>query len=357
MALSSALRAGAVAALVLSTAACHPRPSPARRAFYYWRSTLALSPREAQVLNTLQASRLYLRLFDVDMGDADASPRPVAPLVAGASASGAPALPPGVEPVPVIFIRERVLGRLDLDGTRHLADNIWQDVAARMARLAPGAGVRELQIDCDWTEATRARYFALLDRLAERARPSGAALSATIRLHQIKFRERTGVPPVARGMLMFYNMGSIQADPDSQAIFDADRASAYLARLSDYPLPLDVALPIYSWVRHVRGDRVVGLMQDTDLADLRSQPWLRSAGGRRFEVTETAFLDGVLLRRGDFLDAEDSTPATTRAAGALLAPRLAAANGGRTIALFHLSDKNLAHYEAPELERVFSSLP
>jgi hypothetical protein len=357
MAPNPSLRVGALA-LVLLTAACHPRPtSPARRAFYYWRSTLAISAGEARALNTLHATRLYLRLFDVDMGDRDAAPRPVAPLAAGASATGEPALPPNVEPVPVIFIRERVLGRLDLDATRHLADDIWQDVAARMARLAPRAPLRELQVDCDWTESTRAGYFALLDRLAERARPSGAALSATIRLHQIKYRERTGVPPVARGMLMFYNMGSIQADPDSQAIFDADRAAAYLARLSDYPLPLDVALPIYSWVRHVRGDRVVGLMQDTDPADLKSQPWLRSAGGRRFEVTDTAFLDGVLLRRGDFLDAEDSTPATTRAAAALLAPRLAAANSERTIALFHLSDKNLAHYETPDLDRVFASLP
>jgi len=357
MALNSSLRAGAFAALALLTAACHPRPVPPRRAFYYWRSTLAISAGEAQALSTLHATRLYLRLFDVDLGDDDAAPRPVALLVVGPPVNGAPALPANVEPVPVIFVRERVLGRLDLDGTRHLADHIWQDVTARLARLAPGAPLRELQVDCDWTESTRARYFALLDRLAERARPGGAVLSATIRLHQIKYRERTGVPPVARGMLMFYNMGSIQADPDAQAIFDAERAAAYLARLSDYPLPLDVALPIYSWVRHVRGDRVVGLMQDTDLADLKRQAWLRPTGGRRFEVTETAFLDGVLLRRGDFLDAEDSTPATTRAAAALLAPRLAAANSGRTIALFHLSDKNLAHYETLDLDRVFASLP
>jgi hypothetical protein len=334
-----------------------PRPPvaaaapPARRAFYYWRSTLALSPREARVLGALRAARLYVRLFDVDWNDADAAPRPVAPL-----AIAGPGLPANVEVVPVVFIRERALARLDADAGRRLADDLWRGVESRMAALAPGAPARELQIDCDWTESTRSTYFALLGRLAERARPRGATLAATIRLHQIKYRERTGVPPVARGMLMFYNMGRIEADPEAQAIFDADRAAAYLARLPDYPLPLDVALPIWSWVRHVREDRVVGLMQDTDLADLSGQRWLRPAGARRFEVTETAFLDGVLLRRGDFLDLEESTPATTRAAAALLAPRLAAAAGGRTIALFHLSDKNLGHYETTDLDQAFASL-
>jgi hypothetical protein len=372
--LMSSLRAGLLGAVVLSTTACHPRSSrapetrasllvaatpssPSRRAFYYWRSTLAFSAREAQALSTLHASRLYLRLFDVDWSDADAAPRPVAPLVVGHTAMGAPALPPNVEAVPVIFIRERVLSRLDPDASRRLAEDIWRNVEARMARVAGGTPTRELQIDCDWTESTRATYFALLDQLAKHAHRSGATLSATIRLHQIKYRERTGVPPVARGMLMFYNMGRIGPDPDSQAIFDPDRAADYLTRLSEYPLPLDVALPIWSWVRHVRGDRVVGLMQDTGLADLKNQQWLRPISARRFEVMETAFLDGVLLRRGDFLDTEDSTPSTTRAAAALLAPRLAAAAGGRTIALFHLSEKNLAHYETPDLAQVFASIP
>jgi hypothetical protein len=355
-------------------AACAPRAPhasapPARRAFYYWRTTLQISPRERQALAALDVGRLYLRLFDVDRDEGDPAPRPVAPLVVARAAAGAggggadaglPALPRGLEVVPVVFVRERVLRGLDAAAVRQLADVLWRGVERAMAGLSDGGGggaTRELQIDCDWTESTRATYFALLERLADRARAGGALLAATIRLHQIKYRERTGVPPVARGMLMFYNMGRIEADPDASAIFDPERASAYLARLGDYPLPLDVALPIWSWVRHVRGDRVVGLMQDTGVADLADKTWLRRAGPRRFEVTDTAFLDGVLLRRGDLLEPEESTPATTRAAAALLAPRLAAARGGRTIALFHLSEESLAHYETPDLDQVFASLP
>jgi hypothetical protein len=346
------------------TAACARRTAhdPAgarpRRAFYYWRTTLQLSAREREALAALDIGRLYLRLFDVDQDDADPAPRPVAPLVVGGGGTaGGAALPRGVEAVPVVFIRERVLRRLAPAAGERLAEQIWREVTRTMAALPGAAAARELQIDCDWTESTQAAYFGLLDRLAEKARAGGAVLTATIRLHQIKYRERTGVPPVARGMLMFYNMGRIEADPESQAIFDPQRAAAYLGRLAAYPLPLDVALPIWSWVRHVRGDQVVGLMQDTDAGDLADKRWLRRVDARRFEVTETAFLDGVLLRRSDLLEPEQSTPATTRAAAAILATRLPATPGGRTIALFHLSEKSLAHYETSDLERVFASLP
>jgi hypothetical protein len=342
-----------------AAASSQPAADRARRAFYYWRTTLQLSARERRTLAALDVGRLYLRLFDVDQDDADPAPRPVAPLVVpgGSTAPGRAVLPPGVEAVPVVFIRERVLRRLEPAAGQRLAEQIWREVTTTMAALRGGASVRELQIDCDWTATTQAAYFALLDRLGERARAGGAVLTATIRLHQIKYRERTGVPPVARGMLMFYNMGRIEADPESQAIFDHERAAAYLARLAAYPLPLDVALPIWSWVRHVRGDQVVGLMQDTDAADLADKGWLRRLDARRFEVSETAFLDGVLLRRGDLLEPEQSTPATTLAAATMLATRLPATPGGRTIALFHLSDKSLAHYETSDLDHVFASLP
>jgi hypothetical protein len=63
----------------------------------------------------------------------------------------------------------------------------------------------------------------------------------------VKYRERTGVPPVDRGMLMFYNMGRFSADPEARAIFDLESARRYLARISSYPLPLDLALPMWSW--------------------------------------------------------------------------------------------------------------
>ncbi len=74
---------------------------------------------------------------------------------------------------------------------------------------------RALQIDCDWTTKTAPKYFYFLQQIREKldAHEDGgtfaslAMLSATIRLHQVKYPEKSGMPPVDKGVLMFYNMG------------------------------------------------------------------------------------------------------------------------------------------------------
>jgi hypothetical protein len=186
------------------------------------------------------------------------------------------------------------------------------------------------------------------------AAADGASTSATIRLHQIKYRERTGVPPVARGMLMFYNMGALDAAAGGSSIFDAGRAAPYLARIPEYPLPLDAALPLFSWTRHLRGDRVVGLMQDTDPAELAGVDWLRPVAPGRFEAARTTFLHGELLRAGDVLAADETDAGVTLAAARMLAPELPAAGAApRTIALFELSERTLKRHEPATLQQLF----
>ena len=238
---------------------------------------------ETQALATLAIERLYLRLFDVDWSDGRGGP---GRWFAGRGGRRHPRVE--IEIVPVVFVRERLLRRLDAPGVARLADDVWRAVYGSLGRLGRRTyqvpQVKELQVDCDWTDTTRARYFDFLSALGERARATGTLLSATIRLHQIKYRERTGVPPVARGMLMFYNMGRIDADDATSAIYDPAAAARYLGRLADYPLPLDVGLPIWSWVVHVRGNEVAGLFQDMDPSRLDDKPWLRSVSARRFEV-------------------------------------------------------------------------
>ncbi|MEZ4901823.1 MAG: hypothetical protein R2822_08725 [Spirosomataceae bacterium] len=56
---------------------------------------------------------------------------------------------------------------------------------------APHLLWKEVQIDCDWTVATKAKYFRLLQQISALLPPS-VILSATIRLHQIKFYRTTG---------------------------------------------------------------------------------------------------------------------------------------------------------------------
>jgi hypothetical protein len=151
--------------------------------------------------------------------------------------------------------------------------------------------------------------------------------------------------------LMFYNMGKFSADPEARAIFDAEAAQKYLVRIADYPLPLDAALPIWSWTLQLRDDRVVDLMQSTDPDELPQLDFLRPLAPDRYVATRNAFLHGVLLREGDQLKGEAGDPL---AASSMLAGHLP--HAARTVTLFDLSERNLQRHGIAQLAQVFNAV-
>jgi hypothetical protein len=179
--------------------------------------------------------------------------------------------------------------------------------------------------------------------------------SATIRLHQVKYSGRTGVPPVDRGMLMFYNVGRLSADPARPSIFNAEDAARYASFLDGYPLPLDGALPIFSWAIQGRSGQVIGLLPKPDLAALDAASGLRRVSADRYQATGPTLLGGDYLQAGDTLAIEAATPRVARQAAALLAghyhPR-----GEFTLALFELDERNTQSYEPQDLEAVYSAV-
>jgi hypothetical protein len=330
---------GVRALLVAALLACgsparDPDSPPVTRAFYYWRTTFALSAAEQRALAATRTATLYVRAFDVVWNATERRAELVGRLTGYQP-------PPGVTVIPVVFLRQEVFTQLP--STQPLA----AQVGAEALRLVPGA--REVQLDCDWTDRSRDRFFAFLREVRAATKLS---LSATIRLHQVKYRERTGVPPVERGMLMYYNMGAFSAESGKRAIFDGEAAARYLARIADYPLPLDLALPIWSWTVHARDGVVVDLLQSTDPDELPALDFLRATSPDTFSVTRTAILHGAVLREGDVLKVERMTPAETLGAARQVAPHLRA--GARTIALFDLSERNLTRYGTDQLEDIFA---
>lgn len=309
-----------------------PGPPPAR-AFYYWRTTFAPTAAEAAALTELGVATLYLRVFDIDeRGE-----------VAGGLTMGAGApVPANLDVVPVVFVRHAAFEHVAADV---LAQRVWDET---VRRYAPFGTPRALQFDCDWTDGSQGPFFAFVR--AVKARAPGLATSATIRLHQVKYRERTGVPPVERGMLMFYNMGDIGR---GDAIYNAEAAARYTERIADYPLPLDVALPLWAWTVHLRDGVVRGLLQSVDASDM-AQDFLAPAGADRWVATRTAFFRGELLAEGDILEVETITPDAARAAARQVAPHLR--SEGRTVALFDLAERNLTRHDTSSLAALFDSL-
>ncbi len=341
-------------------AACDPPAPPARRGFYSWRTTFSLSPTERAALEQQHVERLYLRFFDIELvqaGSGPAVPAVVAPVTLGAE----PALPRGVEIVPVVFLKNQALSHLGAGGAARLAEQLFAEVEKRAALLGAGP-VRELQLDCDWTASTREEFFALARAVQALAYKEGAQVSATLRLHQLKYRERTGVPPVSRGMVMLYNLAPVSGAPGARAIYDPQIAESYLSRMDDYPLPLDVALPLFAWTVQSRGGRVERLLDGVAEADLAAESgWLRRTGPGRFIAQESRFFQSGFVREGDLLQADAASPAdaldaASRAAAHLAAARADTSTGPRTISLFDLSDRNLRRHDPASLDRLFRAI-
>ena len=94
--------------------------------------------------------------------------------------------------IPVIYITNETMKSVD-----------YSLVSSAILKTLNKYNFTEFQIDCDRSDSTRSNYFNLLKDLKQKVNKQ---ISATIRLHQIKYHSKTGTPPVDYGVLMYYNM-------------------------------------------------------------------------------------------------------------------------------------------------------
>lgn len=279
-----------------------------RRSVYYWSTVLDIDSTKQAFIDRHGISRMYVRYFDVVAGE-DGSPVPNATLRFGTG------VPQGVEVVPAVYIVNECMAA----DTAGLAGLILKRILQMNATNDIG-GVKEIQIDCDWTRRTRQRYFGFLRTLRAMAAERGVKVSATIRLHQLS----EGAPPVDRGVLMMYNTGDFTDISCQKPILDTRDAAPYLRHLAGYGLKLAAAYPIYSWRILFRGGRYVGIMhRDDDLPVLPGDSI----------VTRAPSLDDI-----------------TTAAGAVGSRR---PDANSEIILFDLSKQNATRFKPDDYEKIF----
>lgn len=335
-------------------AACHSKKPPVTRAFYYWKTYFDLSDAEHQSLKSLQVTKLYVRFFDV-------SYNPVKGAVPIASLSGSLNMYPSHphydtvatdrtripdslyrEIVPTVFITNFTFEKLALTDIPALAQNV-SDKLKRMMEENRHPNhpkiFREIQFDCDWNQATRDKFFRFLKEF--RKRSPQYKLSATIRLYQYKYFSKAGVPPVDKGMLMPYNLTNLR-DPKAQnSILDVTEVKKYLTH-NEYPLPLDWAMPVFSWGVIFRDNRYVAVYQDLSLPKARQLSFLKPDENNRFQVTADTVFANEYLREGDVIKVEDvSENDLLELSEALQAlPR----KDSLTVSFFHLDEELLKKY-------------
>lgn len=315
------------------------------RAFYYWKSVFRLSQPEKKYLQEINITHLYIRFFDVDIDEVTGKPVPIACI------QFAENIPNQFEAIPVIYIVNRTLLKTKFDDMANLANKILEQTKY----LASKNNIRfnELQLDCDWTEKTRVNYFALLNILKRKLKTNSIILSTTIRLHQIKYKSITGVPPVDRGMLMYYNMGKINSKASSNSIFNLSDAAKYIDHLSDYPLKLDVALPAFSWGIHIRNAAVIELLNNMSNSDFKSNNKFTLVDSSTYTATESFFFRGFYFMQHDTVKVEEITSLQCKIAANQLKNKLSKSK--RRVAIFHLDSLILSKYEKKDLEEIFNT--
>jgi hypothetical protein len=318
------------------------RPSIAP-AFYYWRTTVELSNTEKELLASQNINHLYVRFFDVDLNPVSQLPEPVGKVVfADKSISD-------YRIVPVVFITNRVFKQMPQQQCDSLAKNV-----VRLIKTIINTNnllVDEIQMDCDWSETTKTTYFHFLTSLQKQIEGQNWLMSATIRLHQVKYHHKTGVPPVNRGMLMFYNMGNLSGSDGENSIYNSRDASKYTASIKAYPLPLDAAVPVFSWAVHLRDGKTIALINHASRNDFLKFDWLNEVKPLIFEVTEAQFYQGRYFKHGDRLRVETVSPQLAIEAAQLLSKNMTSES--RRVAIFRLDSLTLQPYEKEDFKTIF----
>jgi hypothetical protein len=231
-------------------------------------------------LKERKIERIYYKLYDIDWNG-----------VQGIYPSHGPFHSPShhmmnlyYEFIPCVFITNRVF--------ENAADPELDEMATRIASKIDTSHY-EYQVDCDWTEGTKEKFFYFLNVMKKKFPKK--TLSVTLRLYQHKYPEKTGVPPADRCALMLYNFNSPKTYSEKNSIFDKAEAEKYFSDKT-YPLPLDFILPSFSWSVIYHEKEFAGLLRDFNRKD--ASTYCTKLGENRYRCELDTVVESFYLRNG-----------------------------------------------------------
>jgi hypothetical protein len=305
------------------------------RGVYFWKTKFNLPKEDISWLKETEIKKLYVRFFDVDWNPNINAAVPVGDVTIETKKVD------GVVIIPVVFITNRTFTNLPDSLIAELSNNIYKKISAKL-RLFTNQTTNEIQLDCDWTESTREKYFSLIELIKRLSQRNNIEVTSTIRLHQVKFFRKTGVPPVKRGMLMFYNMSDVSEIKTRNSIFDEDVAKKYLVNFDKYPIELDVVLPAFSWACWFRNGRLKNLINDVKAEELNSNENFIKEDINIFRAIKETSLKGNYILPGDYLRTEETDFSTTLNAAELIAPYIK--NKKSNVSIYHLTGEVIKNY-------------
>jgi hypothetical protein len=322
------------------------------RAFYYWKSQNP-NRTELSILDSLDTEVLYIKAFDLDWDPAQGvipyDPR---------QAMDADSALPNIPWVYTVYITNRALKHIDInDGTTSGIAGLAKKIVDKIRRehrtlsrnrlkieanklyqqirdsIDPDGikydqysnlvynGLTEyqyisemqqkrdtlfgIQLDCDWSLSTKDRYFLLLKEVKKLV---SVEVSSTLRLWQYKHQKLAGVPPADRVALMLYNMSAREKIETDNSIYDQQVVDQFVNNVT-YPLPLDVAIPIFRWGVIFSAGKYKGLLTEAEVMELVEKVEGKTSGypTNRIKIEKNYTIGGNWLKPGDEVRPEGTT--------------------------------------------------
>ncbi|AOC95017.1 hypothetical protein BB050_01891 [Flavobacterium anhuiense] len=293
---------------------------------------------EKEALDENDVQKLYVRYFDIGLHPESNLPIPISPVRFEQN-------PKGYTIVPVVFIQNKIMLQPSID-VENLAQKTFDFIEQINSKNK--IDCREIQIDCDWTLNSKENYLKFIEVFKKLSKKK---LSATIRLHQVKYFKKTKIPNVDSGVLMYYNMGSIA--PDSlNSIYDQKVAERYLKSLKKYPLHLDFAFPIYSWGVHIRDNKVTGLRSKMSISTLEKDSNFEKISPIFFKIKHSNYKNGIFYEENDLLKIEEIKSEDLKEMAEDLQDNLV--EKPNEIIFYDLDEFNLNNYEKNIFKQVVS---
>lgn len=251
--------------------------------FYFWRTKYHLNNAEKKLLQNSTSKDFYIRIFDLDKTEGT--------IAKVGEINFKQKLDFRQNMVPVIFITNRTWEGATENDSNFAVNTIYNSI--KKLEEKSGKKISEIQIDCDWTNKTKTDYFKFLEKLKTKTQKD---ISCTLRLHQVKDKKETGVPPVQKVYLMCYATSSPLENLEKNTILDIPTLENYLVHLENYPVKLDVALPIYSWgivTNHLGKRKLINALTEEDLQNNNFE----KLGNSTYRILKDGFYFGMYLNR------------------------------------------------------------
>lgn len=308
---------------------------------YHWKTTFNPSDEEWDFIKRHNVKKLYVRMFDVTSDEfTNYDSYHVTP-VATTKFKQKPR--EGVSIVPCVFITLDALRSMNYASVR---DEIAELLVTRVLNMMDYnelGDVKEIQLDCDWTESTRNIFFNFCDNVKDILEKKEIALGVTIRLHQLS----QPCPPAHYGILMLYNTGGVKAFDTKNSILSYNEVKPYLTKCN-YALPLDVAYPAFSWNVWFRDNKFQALISEVNVKDTKLY---KNIGENKYQVLKNHNCSGQDLKCGDVLRHEGADVAEVLKVKRVV--EKAINQKDYSVAIYHLSSKDIKNISEDEINSIY----